>query len=165
MKRRADSFDDFFPGAMEDGLLVPFMHRGAWAIHTALSLFLEKAGPSDVSLMTFNISEDSIRSIFFEDRIRSLRMLLDLGIKRNKIDLLLFLSSVAPDIRLDRTHAKLLLIHNDLYDFGIMGSANLNQVSRLESGIWFTRGPVFDYFQTQFDTLYENALPYDATKD
>lgn len=164
MRKAKDSFDEYFPGGLEEGTLEPFLHSGEWAIHQALSWFLERTGPADVMMMTFNVSEDGLRSIFFEDRIKTLRLLLDLNIRRHKLDLLLFASSLTPDLRLERTHSKLLLIESEGHSFGITGSANLNNPHRYESGFYFTEGPTFDFFKQRFLDIFDKALPYDATE-
>ena len=82
-----DLLDSFFPGALEPGMLAHFMHKGKWAIHQVLPVLLSRIGPADVSVATFNISEDSLRTLFFlnEDRsLLSLRLLLDMNVRRHK---------------------------------------------------------------------------------
>lgn len=61
-------------------------------------------------------------------------MLLDTTVKRHKIDLLLFAANISPEIRIDSCHAKVLLVENERYKFGIIGSANLNLNHRWEAG-------------------------------
>lgn len=113
------------------------MHKGEWAIHQVLPSLLSAIGPAEVRIATFSISEDSLRPLFFlaeEQKITRLSMLLDLTVKRHKLGLLLFAAHITPTIRIDNCHAKLLLIENKQYKFGIVGSANLNQNHRWEDG-------------------------------
>lgn len=164
MRKGSSILDSYFPGCLDPGRTVPFMHRGEWAVHSVIPELLARTGPADVRLMSYNVSEDSLRTLFFEERIRSLKMILDINVKRHKMDLLLFASEITPDIRVDSSHAKVLLIENGSMRFGIAGSANLNLAHRYESGFWFTAGPAYDYFREQFDSIFESSLPYDTTQ-
>lgn len=139
------------------------MHKGEWAIHEVLPSLLSAIGPADIRIATFSISEDSLRPLFFlseEKKITSLNMLLDTTVKRHKLDLLLFAANITPGIRIDSCHAKLLLVGNKKHQFGIVGSANLNQNHRWESGFYFTSGSHFDYFSETFNQAYINAMDY-----
>ena len=129
------------------------MHKGDWAIHEVLPSLLSAIGPAKVKIMTFSISEDSLRPLFFladERKIESLTLLLDMTVKRHKLDLLLFASNISPSIRIDSCHAKLLLVENRQHKFGIAGSANLNQNHRWENGFYFTSGKHYEYFSQMF---------------
>lgn len=159
MKRLQDNF----PLALCPGSIEPFMHKGDWAIHEVLPSLLSAIGPASVRIATFSISEDSLRPLFFlteEGKITRLQMLLDTTVKRHKIDLLLFAANISPEIKIDSCHAKVLLVENEQYQFGIVGSANLNQNHRWEAGFYFTSGKHFDYFSESFSQSYENAMNY-----
>lgn len=163
MNKKDDQFEDI----LCPGLCRPFMHKGEWAIHEVLPSLLSRMGESDVSIATFSVSEDSLRPLFFlteEKRIRRLTLLLDHTVKRHKLDLLLFATNITPDIRIDACHAKLLLIQNEQYQFGICGSANLNQNCRWEAGVWFTSGEHYTYFAESFCKAYREALPYEPIR-
>ena len=141
------------------------MHKGEWAIHEVLPSLLSAFGVADVRVATFSVSEDSLRPLFFlcdEGRIRRLTLLLDYTVKRHKLDMLLFAAGFTPDIRIDACHAKVLLVENGLHRFGIVGSANLNQNHRWEAGMWFTDGPIYDYYLQHFQEAYNGALPYET---
>lgn len=158
---RRPLLDKFFPQALLPGVIEPYMHKGEWAVHQVLPVLLDAIGPADVRLMSYNISEESLRAFSELDDLRSLKMVLDVGIQRHKIDLLFFASGITPDIRLDNSHAKVMLCENEAYSFGIVGSANLNRAIRYESGFYFTSGRFYDYFRDQFETIYDSALPAD----
>ena len=147
------------PGSIE-----PFMHKGDWAIHEVLPSLLSEIGPADIRIATFSISEDSLRPLFFladEKKITGLTLLLETTVKRHKLDLLLFASNITPRIRIDSCHAKVLLVENDKYQFGIAGSANLNQNHRWENGFYFTSGKHFNYFSEMFEQAYNQAISYE----
>ena len=163
MRKGRSLLDEFFPDVLRAGQTVPFIHKGEWAVHEVLPELLDRMGPADVRLMSYNVSEDSLRTLFFERRIETLRMVLDINVKRHKMDLLLFAAEITPEIRVDSCHAKVMLAGNGTHQFGIVGSANLNLAHRYESGFWFTSGPVYDFFRERFDDIYESSLPYDTT--
>lgn len=155
----------YFPLALVPGSIEPFMHKGDWAIHEVLPSLLSAIGPARVDIATFSVSEDSLRPLFFlteEGQISHLRLVLDMTVKRHKLALMLFAAGITPDIRIDSCHAKLLLVENERYQFGICGSANLNQNHRWEDGFYFTSGRHFDYFKTAFSTSFDGGIPYDV---
>lgn len=157
-------FDQLFPGFDAPGTIEPLLHKGEWAIHNILPILLDRIGPAVVKIATFSVSEDSLRPLFFlveSGQIQSLTMLLDTTVKRHKLDMLLFAMNITSDIRIYSNHAKIILIKNDHYSFGIVGSANLNQPRRIEAGFYFTAGKFFNFFNNQFDKYFTEAIPYE----
>lgn len=157
-------FDQLFPRFDHGETIEPLMHKGEWAVHEVLPILLGRIGAAEVMIATFSISEDSLRPIFFlvdAKKITKLTMLLDTTVKRHKLDMLLFAANITPDIRIESNHAKVLLIKNANYSFGIVGSSNLNQPRRIEAGFYFTAGKHFDFFEQQFYKFYVDAMPYD----
>ncbi|WP_373835755.1 hypothetical protein [Bacteroides heparinolyticus] len=161
----AVQLEQLFEKALVPGSIEPFMHKGEWAIHEVLPTLLSAIGPAEVRITTFSISEESLRSLFFlteSGMIPRLSMLVDMTVKRHKLGMLLFAAGITPEIRIDSCHAKLLLVENEKYRFGIVGSANLNLNHRWENGFYFTGGSHYDYFAGRYDEAFENALPYDT---
>ena len=160
-------FNNLFLGALCPGTIEPFNHKGEWAIHDVLPILLVEIGNAEVKIATFGISEDGLRPLFFlvdEGVISKLSLLLDLTVKRNKLDMILFASNITPNIRLESNHSKILLVKNHTHAFGIVGSMNLNQPKRFEAGFYFTTGKHFDYFDNMFDKIYSEAIPYELDK-
>ena len=154
-------FFRLFPLACIPGTVEPYVNKAEWAIHDVLPVLLEAIGPCELRMITFNVSEESIRVIDDEaerGNLTNIMLLLDTSIQRNKLDLLSFALTVSPSIRLDRVHAKVMLISNDKFCFGIAGSANFNSIKRIESGFYFTAGSYFDYFLNEFENCYKNAI-------
>lgn len=158
-KKQEPSFD--FLRTLEPGQIEPFLHKQDWSVHQVITPLLDLYGPAEVRIMTFNFSEDSLRTLFLESRITDLKMLVDFTVSRNKLSLMFFAAAVVHNIRLEATHAKILLVHNDRISFGVVGSANLNLEVRYESGFYFSGGWIYDYFSDEFDRIFENALPYE----
>ena len=142
---------------------VGFHHKGEWAIYEAMEELVERTKPAIVKIETFNISEDFVRPLFFtygEKKISDLKMVIDMNVKRHKLPILLFASNITDQIRMAPCHAKVLLVKNDEEQFGIVGSANANQPARYESGIIFRNERLFRFFENEFDTLYNESIPF-----
>lgn len=152
-----------FEGLLQPHLMKPFFHKGEWSLHQIIPALIQVFGPCEVRIATFNISEESIRPLFFlvdSGEITQLHLLIDTTVRRHKLDLLLFAANITPSIAIDNCHAKVLLVSNDKYRFGVVGSANLNTNHRWESGFWFTESTFFDYFTTQYTEAYNGAIQY-----
>lgn len=157
-----------FEGLLQPHLIKPFFHKGEWSLHQIIPALIQVFGPCEVRIATFNISEESIRPLFFladSGEITQLHLLLDTTVRRHKLDLLLFAANITPSIAIDNCHAKVLLVHNDKYQFGVVGSANLNTNHRWESGFWFTEATFFDYFTAQYNEAYNGAIQYGSLDD
>ncbi|MGL4908525.1 MAG: hypothetical protein ACRC9X_08760 [Bacteroidales bacterium] len=149
---------------IEEKSPTPFMHKGEWAVHNVLPIFLEHTGAASVDIATFNISEDSLRPLFMsveKQAITQLRLLLDMNVKRHKVSMLCFAKGITENIRITSNHAKLLLVQNDRYTITLLGSANLNTNARWENGVMFTCAEIFNYFKTQFDNAYNTGHSFD----
>lgn len=160
----AKAFEELITPALKSGV-VAFHHKGEWAIHEALTILLSRTGPAVVMMETFNVSEDALRPIFFHveaGNITKLRLILDMNVKRHKLEMLLFAAGITPDIRLASCHAKVLLIQNDTYKIGIVGSANANQPVRYEAGFMFSDPKLFDFFESKFNRVFnEDSIPFE----
>lgn len=156
---KANKFDRLFPEGILRESIVPFVHKGEWAIHELLPFLLSVIGSAHVRIATFNISEDSLRSIFFLQEsgdILGLDLLLDTTVRRHKLELLLFAANITPSIRLTNNHMKVMLIENNTWKVGIVGSANMNNNPRYEAGFIFTGAEHFDYFKEAFEQTFTN---------
>lgn len=161
--KKAD-FDLLFPEGITSGQITPYVHKGRWAVHEVLPILLDWCGPAIVRVATFNISEDSLRPMFFlkdEGKIKDLSLLLDMNVKRHKLDILLFAANIADSVRISSTHMKVLLVENDLFRGGLVGSANMNNNPRYEAGVAFSDTKMFDYYRDCFDEIFKNdSLPF-----
>ena len=160
--KKAD-FDLLFPEGITSGQITPYVHKGRWAVHEVLPILLDRSGPAIVRVATFNISEDSLRPMFFlkeEGKISDLRLLLDMNVKRHKLDILLFAANIADSVRISSTHMKLILVEG-IFKCGLVGSANMNNNPRYEAGVAFTDTKMFDYYRDCFDEIFKNdSLPF-----
>ncbi|WP_337941429.1 hypothetical protein [Parabacteroides sp.] len=160
----AKAFEELLTTGLDLGVK-GFHHKGEWAIHEALTVLLSRTGPASVMMETFNVSEDALRPMFFEveaKRITDLRLILDMNVKRHKLEMLLFAAGITSGIHLASCHAKILLIRNDRYRIGIVGSANANQPIRYEAGIIFTDPGLFAFFEETFNRVFnDDSIPFE----
>ncbi len=128
-------------GTISQNMVKPFWSEGKWNMHDLLTFLLKTTGPAKVWLSTFSISEASIRAFnnaMDEGLITELNCLFDYTIKKNKLQLLVFASNVASDIRLTPNHSKIILIENDNWNLTVVGSANMTPNPRKEAGVILT---------------------------
>ena len=155
-------FDELF--LMEPDTIKPFVQKNEWAIHDVLPILTKRYGKLDVSIVTFSISEDSLRTLFLQadaGYIGAITMLLDFSVRKNKLDMLLFASGFSTEIFMNDIHAKIFLVSNDHFRFGIVGSANLNVNRRVESGFYFTGTEYFDFFRNELDAYIQQSVKYE----
>jgi len=155
-------FDELF--LLEPDTVKPFVQKNEWAIHDVLPILTKRYGKLDVSIVTFSISEDSLRTLFLQmdaGNIGTLTMLLDFSVRKNKLEMLLFAHGFSLDIFLNDVHAKIFLVSNEFFRFGIVGSANLNVNRRIESGFYFTGTEFFDFFKNELDEYIQQSVKYE----
>ena len=61
-------FREYFPRGVQPGEVIPYAHKGEWAVHELLPFLFSEVGTFHLSLATFNVSEDSLRPIFMKER-------------------------------------------------------------------------------------------------
>lgn len=74
-------FDEMF--LLEPDTIKPFVQKNEWAIHDVLPILSKRYGKLDVTIVTFSISEDSLRTLFLQaeaGNIGTLTMLLDFSV-------------------------------------------------------------------------------------
>lgn len=159
-----NKFFKYFPHGLLPGKTIPFAHKGEWAVHEVLPFIFSQVGSFHLSLATFNLSEDSLRPIFFmkeRSELLTARFLLDANIRRHKIDMMFFSTSIADDIRVSSTHMKVLLCENRTLKLALVGSANMNKNIRHEAGIITTDKYMFDYYMDYFQYVFlSDSLPF-----
>ncbi len=152
-------FRKLFPGGIRPGTIIPFAHKGEWAVHELLPVFFSQAGKFNLDIATFNVSEDSLRPIFFMNdggQLISTRFIFDNNIRRHKLDLLLFASGMATALRVSANHMKVMLCYNSSLSMAVVGSANMNRNIRHEAGFITTEKNSFNYFLDYFNQVFEN---------
>jgi hypothetical protein len=98
---------------------------------------LKKAGPSELWLSTWTITEDPVRSLFLlkeQGFITQLHCLLDYRIKERKPAPLQLLQGFADRVALAQCHAKCAVVQGANIALCYVGSANMSRNPRREAG-------------------------------
>ncbi len=157
-------FTEYFPDGVRPGRIIPYAHKGEWAVHELLPFLFSCIGPFHLEIATFNVSEDSLRPIFFmkeRGELLSVKFLFDNNVKRHKVDMLFFSYSIADRVRTSASHMKVMLCWNEKIGIAVVGSANMNWNIRHEAGFIVTEQTVFDYYKSYFDQVFNNdSVPF-----
>jgi hypothetical protein len=152
-------FRMLFPNGIFPGTITPFAHKGEWAVHELLPVFFSQAGKFNLDIATFNVSEESLRPIFFmkdSGQLLSTRFIFDNNIQRHKLDLLLFTSVISGQVHVAANHMKVMLCYNNILNMAVVGSANMNRNIRHEAGFITTETNSFNYFRDYFNHVFTN---------
>lgn len=166
-----NKFKEYFPNGVQPGKIIPYAHKGEWAVHELLPFLFSEIGPFHLALATFNVSEDSLRPIFFmreRGELLSVKFLFDNNVKRHKVDMLFFSSNIADSVRTSASHMKLMLCWTDKIGISVVGSANMNRNIRHEAGFISvnchserSEESIFNYYKAYFDTVFEkDSIPF-----
>ena len=128
-----------------DAILKPIGpdYVGAY-LNTGIQLYdliewvLLQTGKSDITIVTFSISEEFIRKIWMLKEIGligKVTLILDFKAIQKTQQLVRFAENLLSDIHFSKTHAKVVLIHSSTYHVSITGSQNCTRGNREESGI------------------------------
>ncbi len=154
----------YFPNVLHSEVIEPYMQKGEWATHNVLPVLLDMFPNAEIRLSSFNISDQSLRTLAMlskEKKFSQLRLLLDKSLLRNKVALLYFAKNISQSVKLESVHAKILLLKTDTHCFGIVGSQNFNQNKKVEAGVYFTDKKMYQYFEERFDHFYQQGITYE----
>ena len=140
---------------------IHFISEGRWSNYELLMYLLNKTGPAKVFISSYSICEAAIRT--FQKGIASgmfteLTCLFDTSIKKNKIDLLFFISNIVKNIYMAPNHSKIILLENKDWNIVVNGSANLNNNIRYEAGVICTEKATYALYKQKIDELIEKAI-------
>jgi hypothetical protein len=149
-------------GIVQPGTTVKFVTDGAWSMHQMLHYCLELCGPAKVMICTWTITEEPVRAIMrMKDKgmIKDLSVLVDHRIATRSASAMQLLKSIATDVKLIKSHAKITVILGEKMWMSIVGSANFSRNRRLEAGTIFT-----DHDSVMFDFMTLNKLLQDEAE-
>lgn len=156
-----DSLDSLT--TLENNTVTLLSSEGEWSLHDLLHRLLSFTGSADVSIASFSISEEAVRTFASEiesGKIKTLRCLLDYTMRSHKVDLMLFLEMVATEVYTTPNHAKIIIIENDAWNVAVIGSANFTPNPRLEVACVFTTTKEFNSIKSTFNEGWNKAIPY-----
>jgi len=157
-----------------DAILKPIGpdYVGAY-LNTGIQLYdliewtLEQIGKSDITIVTFSISEEFIRKIWMLKEIGligKVTLILDFKAIQKTQQLVRFAENVFSDIHFSKTHAKVVLIESARYQVSITGSQNCTRGNREESGIVTTDQQIYSKLSTEIDRILCNTINQTLTK-
>jgi len=135
-------------GKLEHDTVMQFVTKGEWSTHDLLFHILTQIGASEVTIATWSVSSPAVAQIanlLEAGMITKLNGLFDWRMKVRCPEAEQFLKYNCADIRLINCHAKVTVIRNKDWNITIVGSANLTNNPRIESGVIFTDKETADF--------------------
>ena len=117
---------------------------------------LQQIGKSDITIMTFSISEEFIRKIWMlkqMDLIGNIMLIIDIKAANKTQKLMRFTENVFDSVCFRKTHAKVVLINNPKMYVTITGSQNATRGNREESGIVTTNEETYIKFANEIERI------------
>ena len=122
---------------------------------------LQQTGKSDITIMTFSISEEFIRKVWIlkeMNLIGKTTLIIDFKAIQKTQQLVRFSENVFSDIHFSRTHAKVVLIESKTFLVSITGSQNATRGNRVESGIVSTDPEIYKKLETEIQHIVKNGI-------
>lgn len=138
---------------------IPYVNKGDWSIPEILVEILKYTGKASLKIATFSIVDSTMRPFFIakeDGLIEDMHFIVDHRVKQWMLGALLFAQSFTSNIRITENHMKIFLVYNDNYKIALISSANLNKNYRYEAGFLTTEKHIFDFYDSQFDEIYNN---------
>ena len=130
-------------------------------LYNFIEWILQQTGKSDITIMTFSISEEFIRKMWMLKQmnlIGKITLVTDFKAIQKTQKLVRFAENVFSDIHFSRTHAKVVLIDSPIYRVSITGSQNATRGNRTESGIISTDPEIYKKLETEIQQLIKNEI-------
>ena len=132
-------------------------------LYNLLEWTLKQTGKADITVMTFSISEEFIRKVWQlkeKGLIRNITVILDFKAIQKTHNIMRFAGNVFTEMYYAKTHAKLVLIENDLHNISIVGSQNFTRGNREENGIVLNDPSVFVTYKTEIERIKNQSVKY-----
>lgn len=135
-------------GILEKDTIMQFVTKGEWSTHDLLFHILNQIGASEVTIATWSVTSPVIAQIsnmIESGMITKLEGLFDWRMKVRCPEAEQFMRYNCSKIRLVNCHAKVTVIRNKKWNITIVGSSNLTNNPRIESGVIFTDKETADF--------------------
>ncbi len=136
-----------------------FCTKGKWSNHEVLKAIVQIAGPGRLTLSTWTITEDPIRTIVqmkSEGLITELNCILDYRINDRRPESFHLLKSNSNRITLAKCHAKALVFQGEHRVFSMIGSANFTRNPRIEVGLISNDSSLAEFHLKWMNEILEN---------
>lgn len=146
---RFRELEDLLPDLQEE-MMYHFVTMGKFSAHEVLLYVLSKAGPCEVWLCTWKISETPARMLVKAlqvGRITKLHCLLEKRMTIKSPNALQLMQHAATHVKLDSVHAKVAVVVGAGFCAAISTSANMSENKRIEVGYVCTQREVVEFHQ------------------
>lgn len=133
-----------------------YVTNGDFSMSECLLYCLKLAGPSDIFVATWSISELAIRQLLIMKEkgfVKSCQFILDPRVKVRNPKPLQLLQNNFPFAYV-ACHAKVSLIKSDKHHIDIVSSANLSRNPRIERGVIYNNKEIFDFDKKWMDDAF-----------
>lgn len=135
-------------GKLEKDSIIQFVTKGEWSTHDLIFHILNQIGSAELTIATWSVTSpvvSQIANMIDKGMITKLDGLFDWRMKVRCPEAEQFMKFNCANIRLVNCHAKVTVIKNDNWSITIVGSANLTNNPRIESGVIFTDKETADF--------------------
>lgn len=138
IQERIDKLTDMAPfGVLYEAQNYGYVSFGDWSTHDLLFYLLQHSGPSNLYFSTWGISETAVRLIFKAKEsglIKNLYVVVDRRIEIRNSAVNALLDRCITEKAMTDCHAKVFVIESKDYVITNMGSANMSNNRRIETG-------------------------------
>ena len=117
---------------------VAWKSDGEFSLHELLTYLLGLSGPADLYLATWGLSAEPVNRLFELKKagmVKSIYAMLDFRVRDRSPEAMQRLESIATEVVLLKSHAKVIAIHGEKESFCVIGSANFTNNPRIEAGV------------------------------
>lgn len=117
---------------------IAWKSAGDFSLHELLTYLLGLSGPADVWLATWGLSAEPVNRLYELKKsgmVKKIYALLDFRVRERSVEAMQRLESIADEIVLLRSHAKVIAIMGEKECFAVIGSANFTNNPRIEAGV------------------------------
>lgn len=135
-------------GTLEQDTVTQFVTKGEWSTHDLIFHILNQTGAAELTIATWSVTSPvvaQISNMIEKGLITKLNGLFDWRMKVRCPEAEQFMRYNCANIRLINCHAKVTVIKNKDWNITIVGSSNLTNNPRIESGVIFTDKETADF--------------------
>ncbi len=150
-------------GVLQPDQAVHYATGGRWSAHELLQFVLERTGPARVSISTWTITEQPVRTLLElreSGHIEQLQILFDHRIKTRCPRAFQLVSALGASVHLAKCHAKVTVVQNQHWSVTILSSQNYTRNPRIEAGVIFTDRGAADFHRGWIEREINNEKPF-----
>ena len=150
-------------GELQADRMVHYATGGRWSAHELLQFVLERTGPAQVSISTWTVTENPVRSLLAlrsVGLITELQLLFDHRIKTRSPQGFQLVAALDARVGFAKCHAKVTVVENTQWAVTILSSQNYTRNPRIEAGVIFTDRPSANFHRSWMQRQIENEQPF-----